>query len=418
MISGTGPGGTAQAPSARQDEGRPTGPRGAAAAPPRALGNGGMAEFRLDGLTEYSEAEILSELARVAALVPGRALTIAQFKRHSMVSYPTLRRRFRGWKEALEAAGLGRRYGGQSLGGRMRGPRPARGMSDAAILAAVREHARALGRDRLKTEDFKHHPFLSAATLWRRFGRWRHAMDRAGLKTGRYAGPWSDQECFENLRAVWVHLGRAPTAHEMARPPSRIGATAYLRRWGKWRLTLRAFVERANREPARGAGEPAAGSEGIAANGPGTEANGAPGVAPRPAPAGVEPAETVPAGMEPERPDPAAMESAGAEAAGAEPAPPLSAQGRRHVPVSLRFRIMQRDGFRCTACGNSPAIDRGCRLEIDHVLPYSKGGPTEPANLRTLCSACNLGKSDSIETNPLRPGECGARPSPPSTSSG
>lgn len=412
MISGTGPGGTAQAPSARQDEGRPTGPRGVAAAPPRALGNGGRTEFRLDGLTDYSDAEILSELRRAAALVEGRALTIAEFARHSKVSYNTLRRRFRGWKEALEAAGLGRRYSGQSLGGRMRGPRPARGMSDAAILDALRAHARALGRGRLTTADLKDHPFLCAQTVGRRFGRWRDAMARAGLEPGRPAGGFSAEECFENLLAVWTHLGRAPRAHEMYRAPSRIGSAAYRRRWGRWRRALEAFAERANRElarlgPASGAGEPAAGSEGIAANGPRAEANRAPGAAPRPDAAGARfdaagtqpgPAGTGSAGTEPAELESAESESAESESAAG------PAQGRRHVPLSLRFKILQRDGFRCTACGNSPAIDRGCRLHVDHVLPYSKGGPTEPANLRTLCSACNLGKSDSIETNPLRPG--------------
>jgi len=368
MISGTGPERPPRAPatSKEQIEGRPAGPRAVTAAPPRANGNGGMAEFRLDRLTDYSEAGILSELARVAGLVPGPALTIARFERHSRVSYPTVQRRFRGWKEALEAAGLGHRYGGQSLAGRMRGKRPARGMSDAAILDAVRAHARALGRDRLTMDDFKHHPYLSAATLWRRFGRWRHAMARAGLKTGRYAGPWSEEECRENLRAVWVHLGRAPTADEMARPPSRIGATAYVRRWGRWRVALQAFAEQANRELAEAAvdsrTEPAAAGETAEAS--------------------------------------AASPMAAGEAAETSSPSPAAAQGRRHVPISLRFKIMQRDGFRCAACGNSPAFDRRCRLEIDHVVPWSRGGATHPANLRTLCNLCNSGKGDSIVESP------------------
>lgn len=63
---------------------------------------------------------------------------------------------------------------------------------------------------------------------------------------------------------------------------------------------------------------------------------------------------------------------------------------------SLRYDIMQRDGFRCTICGASAAD--GAILHVDHIVPVSKGGRTEMDNLRTLCDRCNLGKRDKIET--------------------
>ncbi|WP_343324290.1 HNH endonuclease signature motif containing protein [Streptococcus sp. Marseille-P8640] len=33
-------------------------------------------------------------------------------------------------------------------------------------------------------------------------------------------------------------------------------------------------------------------------------------------------------------------------------------------------------------------------LHVDHIIPWSKGGETVLGNLQTLCSKCNLGKSD------------------------
>ena len=33
-------------------------------------------------------------------------------------------------------------------------------------------------------------------------------------------------------------------------------------------------------------------------------------------------------------------------------------------------------------------------LHIDHIIPWSKGGETVLENLQTLCSDCNLGKSN------------------------
>ncbi|MBQ9781238.1 MAG: HNH endonuclease [Clostridia bacterium] len=66
----------------------------------------------------------------------------------------------------------------------------------------------------------------------------------------------------------------------------------------------------------------------------------------------------------------------------------------RDINLRLRFKVMQRDNFKCCACGASPAKDPSVELHIDHIFPWSKGGETEIDNLQTLCSKCNLGKSD------------------------
>lgn len=34
--------------------------------------------------------------------------------------------------------------------------------------------------------------------------------------------------------------------------------------------------------------------------------------------------------------------------------------------------------------------------QIDHIVPFSKGGKTNIENLRTLCKDCTLGKRDKI----------------------
>lgn len=72
------------------------------------------------------------------------------------------------------------------------------------------------------------------------------------------------------------------------------------------------------------------------------------------------------------------------------------AEQRRLMTDSLRYDILARDGFRCQICGITAA--EGAKLHVDHIFPVSKGGKTEPNNLRTLCERCNLGKSDKIES--------------------
>lgn len=52
----------------------------------------------------------------------------------------------------------------------------------------------------------------------------------------------------------------------------------------------------------------------------------------------------------------------------------------------LMLALIERDGYRCARCG---AIEE---LTIDHILPLSKGGTDDLANLRILCKKHNSKK--------------------------
>lgn len=61
--------------------------------------------------------------------------------------------------------------------------------------------------------------------------------------------------------------------------------------------------------------------------------------------------------------------------------------------LKLRFNVFNRDSFTCQYCGRkAPDIV----LEIDHVIPKSKGGLNNIENLKSCCSDCNQGKKNSI----------------------
>jgi len=56
-----------------------------------------------------------------------------------------------------------------------------------------------------------------------------------------------------------------------------------------------------------------------------------------------------------------------------------------------RFDILMRDNFTCQYCGKgAPEVI----LEVDHIVPASKGGTARDDNLVTACFACNRGKRD------------------------
>ncbi len=60
------------------------------------------------------------------------------------------------------------------------------------------------------------------------------------------------------------------------------------------------------------------------------------------------------------------------------------------VSVRLtRRNLMFRDGHQCQYCGKTPPLRE---LNIDHVLPRSRGGADSWENLVTACRVCNLRK--------------------------
>jgi len=67
-------------------------------------------------------------------------------------------------------------------------------------------------------------------------------------------------------------------------------------------------------------------------------------------------------------------------------------KSKRNIPLGLRYKVLKNDNYKCVDCGRG-ASD-GAKLHVDHKLPFSLGGLTELINLHTLCSDCNIGKSN------------------------
>lgn len=62
----------------------------------------------------------------------------------------------------------------------------------------------------------------------------------------------------------------------------------------------------------------------------------------------------------------------------------------------LREFIKNRDNHTCCNCGNSNKAEPNLLLEIDHIIPISKGGYTVEDNLQTLCWKCNRAKGNKL----------------------
>lgn len=62
-----------------------------------------------------------------------------------------------------------------------------------------------------------------------------------------------------------------------------------------------------------------------------------------------------------------------------------------------RAQIKERDNYTCLLCGVSIAAEPHLLLEVDHIMPVSKGGLNTPDNLQTLCWRCNRSKGAKVD---------------------
>jgi hypothetical protein len=175
-----------------------------------------------------------------------------------------------------------------------------------------------------------------------RFGKWDRAVEAAGIEPAWPRWVPTDR-LLANLEHVWRQLGRQPTRQDMRRPVSQYSVKPYVRCFGGFRNALEAFVAWKRTR---------------------------------------------------------AMKTLAGKSTPAPLTRPMLTQldtqrnTTRWINWRLRFLTMRRDGFRCRACGASPATDAGVRLEVDHIVAWSNGGETIQRNLQTLCQRCNGGKSD------------------------
>lgn len=69
--------------------------------------------------------------------------------------------------------------------------------------------------------------------------------------------------------------------------------------------------------------------------------------------------------------------------------PVIRSGERGELSRALRWLIWHRDRGRCQMCGVGNQV-----MHLDHILPWSAGGPDVSSNLRVLCGPCNEDRSN------------------------
>ena len=143
------------------------------------------------------------------------------------------------------------------------------------------------------------------------FGSWNNALLAAGLSIASRHNI-SNEELFENIENVWISLGRQPTYSEINSDISKFSTKPYECRFGSWRKALYAFIDYINTST-------------------------------------FVPTETQPTKV-------------------------LQPKTNRNINPRLRFLVMQRDHFKCCACGASPAKDPSVVLLLTILFLGQRAG--------------------------------------------
>jgi hypothetical protein len=193
-------------------------------------------------IRRHSDEQLLAELRRVAAAVPG-VLTKALFDQHSQrATSATIFRRFGSWRPALTAAGLGDRSAHRTVTprpGRLRSPH----LTDELLIAELQKVADRVGSGTITMANVrKHSEVMGVQVLVSRFGSFGAACAAAGLQPAKRANRWTDEDFATNFRLVERHLGRTPIRADMDRPPSTISSGSYVYRYGSWQAAVASFT--------------------------------------------------------------------------------------------------------------------------------------------------------------------------------
>lgn len=312
-------------------------------------------------LNEYhrniTNEELLADIERVAKSLNKNPLTQRDYKGHGKYGLNTIRRHFGSWNKAIELCGMQPNV--LQLGAALAGHEHHTADTH-ELLDDIRRVARLLNKEFISSGEYKTYGSFSIATCYNRFSTWKEALRQAGLTPHVVSGKRIDDESLlKEIGRIWIDLGRQPTVSDMKSGISNYSLNAYARHFGGWRGALEAFIQYIEKENVDEMVDELKKDEQKAKQKK-VEI--------------VELKKDIDLYKKPEK---------------------FRHKTPRNVNYKLRFKVMQRDNFKCCICGNPQGIPPGNVLQVDHIIAWVKGGETVFENLQTLCSMCNYGKGDS-----------------------
>lgn len=170
-----------------------------------------LTKFELTTLENYSDENLLAELRRVAAEFNGKHLTREKFVELSRVHSSTLENRFGSWTKALDLAGVS-----ETLAPRFNP------ITREAVIAGLRAYAAEFPDTPVSQKEIARRLGVGANSITNKLGKWQDLLNEVGIRPVSLGRRYTDEECYENIVALWTHYGRQPNFAELKRPPSTL----------------------------------------------------------------------------------------------------------------------------------------------------------------------------------------------------
>lgn len=278
-----------------------------------------------------TDEELVLDLRRVAQIYCKETITIEEYDKFGNYQHTTFYRRFGSWTNSLIKSGL------KPIKKQYKKSKLEKKEIIDDIKKIYEEHGNVSANIYKQKGKF---PFKTVKRLFN--NSWENVLQESGLPLNCGSRSIKDIDLLIEIERIWETLCRQPTTSDIKKGFSKFSLNTFIRRFGSWENTLKNFSNyiEIKEKDARKIIEDNSNETLVCSTKIFTHTT------------------------------------------------------KRDINLRLRYKVLLRDNFKCCKCGRSPATTPGLELHIDHIKPWANGGETVIENLQTLCSDCNLGKSD------------------------
>ncbi len=272
---------------------------------------------------DKSNLEIIDDLKKVAKELNQNHLTQDLYNKNGRFTSSLIKKRFATWNKGLELAELK--------------AKKLMFIDDCDIIEDLKRIAILISPVQLTIESYDKYGKYSSSIVKKRFG-WNKALINAGLTITKHQNI-NEIELLENLKQVWIKLGKQPSKEDMVKSISKYSAGPYILKYGTWGKSLDAFIQYINSNENKTIYENRNIEKSIIIN-----------------------SNKI-----------------------------IKHRTSRKINDRMKVQILMREGNRCKLCGVEVI---GRDIHFDHIKPWSKGGETVLENIQILCAHHNLVKGD------------------------
>lgn len=190
-------------------------------------------EFR-ENHRNISDDELINDIKNISNKLNCKELTTSRYNTYGKYHSSAICRRFGSWNKALEKANL-----------KIKKEQRYQITKD-ELVQDIKLTAKKLNKDTMFYSEYQKYGKYSIKPILRVFGSWSNALYECGFTQTGFNRNISDLELFKDIEQMWTKKGSQPTTSDVRKGLSRYGLNTFCRRFGGWNNAMKAFTEYIN----------------------------------------------------------------------------------------------------------------------------------------------------------------------------